>query len=293
MNRLPSQFFSMPPSPRTDSVTSSPFTDGRPHHAGRVELHELHVHQRRRPARSASAWPSPVYSHEFDVTLNDFPIAAGGQDDRRRLDGDEPAGLAPVAEAPRRSDRLAVQQQLGDGALHEHVDADLDAALLQGADHLQTGAVADVGQARVAVPAEVALADQPVLGAVEDRAPLLELDHPLGRLLGVELGHPPVVEDLAAAHGVAEVDLPVVLGRPVAHGGGDAALGHHGVRLAEQRLADDRGLRAGLVGGDRRTQPRAAGADDDDVVGVPLHPALGVVGHLVAGHRVAGRWSRS
>ena len=26
------------------------------------------------PARSASAWPSPVYSHEFDVTLNDLPM---------------------------------------------------------------------------------------------------------------------------------------------------------------------------------------------------------------------------
>ncbi len=26
------------------------------------------------PASSASAWPSPVYSHEFDVTLKDLPI---------------------------------------------------------------------------------------------------------------------------------------------------------------------------------------------------------------------------
>ncbi len=26
------------------------------------------------PARSANAWPSPVYSHEFDDTLNDLPI---------------------------------------------------------------------------------------------------------------------------------------------------------------------------------------------------------------------------
>ena len=26
------------------------------------------------PARMARAWPSPVYSHEFDVTLNDLPI---------------------------------------------------------------------------------------------------------------------------------------------------------------------------------------------------------------------------
>ena len=26
------------------------------------------------PARSASACPSPVYSHEFEVTLNDLPM---------------------------------------------------------------------------------------------------------------------------------------------------------------------------------------------------------------------------
>ena len=26
------------------------------------------------PASSASAWPSPVYSHEFDVTLKDLPM---------------------------------------------------------------------------------------------------------------------------------------------------------------------------------------------------------------------------
>ena len=147
-------------------------------------------------------------------------------------------------------------EQVGDGALHEHVDAEAHGALLQGADHLQAGAVADVGQAGVAVAAEVALADQPVGGAVEQGAPLLQLPHPLGRLLGVQLGHPPVVEQLAAPHGVAEMDLPVVLGVQVAHGRGDAAFGHDGVGLAEQALADHRGLGAGVVGGDGRPQAR-------------------------------------
>ena len=115
--------------------------------------------------------------------------------------------------------------------------------LLQRADHLEAGPVADVGEAGVAVAAEVALEDAPVRGAVEQGAPLLELEDAVGRLLGVELGHAPVVEHLAAAHGVAEVDLPVVLGVDVAHGRGDTALGHHGVGLAEQRLAHQRGAR--------------------------------------------------
>ena len=145
-----------------------------------------------------------------------------------------------------------------------------DDLLLQGADDLQAGAVADVGQPRVGVAAEVALADPAVLGAVEQRAVGLQLPHPVGRLLGVQLGHPPVVEELSAAHGVAEVDLPVVLRVGVAHRGRAATLGHHRVGLAEQRLGDHGDLQAAFARLDHRTQSRAAGTDDDDVVLVPF-----------------------
>jgi hypothetical protein len=138
--------------------------------------------------------------------------------------------------------------------------------LLQGADQLQAGAVAHVGQAGVAVSAEVALGDASVLGAVEQRPPALELVDAVGRLHGVDLRHAPVVEHLAAAHGVAEVDLPVVLGPHVAHGSGHAALGHDGVCLAEQRFADQRDAQAALFGLNGGAQSGAAGADDDDVV---------------------------
>ena len=131
-----------------------------------------------------------------------------------------------------------------------------DDLLLQGADQLQAGAVADVGQPRVLVAAEVALADAAVRGAVEQRTVGLELPHPLRRLLGVQLGHPRVVEELAAAQGVAEVDLPAVLGVGVAHRRGDAALGHDRVRLAEQALADDGGAQPLLARLDRRAAGR-------------------------------------
>ena len=140
------------------------------------------------------------------------------------------------------------------------------AVVLQRADHLEAGAVADVGEARVAVAAEVALEDAAVGGAVEHRAPGLELAHAVGRLLGVQLGHAPVVDVLAAAHGVGEVDLPVVAVVDVGHRRGHAALGHHGVRLAEQRLADEADRDAGAGRLDRRAQPGAAGADDEHVV---------------------------
>ena len=149
-----------------------------------------------------------------------------------------------------------------------------DDLLLEGADQLQAGAVADVGEPGVLVAAEVALADPAVGGAVEQRAVGLELPHPHGGFLGVQLGHPRVVEELAAAHGVAEVGLPVVLLVGVAHRRGDAALGHDRVRLAEQALADHRGPQPLLASLDRRPQPGTAGPDDDDVVVVAFE-----VGH--------------
>ncbi len=114
--------------------------------------------------------------------------------------------------------------------------------------------------------AEGALEDPPVAGAIEDRAPGLELADPVRRLLGVELGHPRVVDQLPADHRVAKVDLPAVPVVDVTHGGRHATFRHDRVGLAQQRLADepDRGaLRRRF---DRRPQARAAGTHDEHVV---------------------------
>ena len=73
MNRLPSEFFKMPPSPRTDSVTSSPFTDGgHTMPVGWNWTNSMLISLA--PARRARACPSPVYSQELEVTLNDLPM---------------------------------------------------------------------------------------------------------------------------------------------------------------------------------------------------------------------------
>ena len=151
-------------------------------------------------------------------------------------------------------------------ALHVNVDALVHRVLLQRADHFQPGAVANMGQARVAMAAEVALQNQTFFGAVEKRAPFLELEHAIGRFLGVDLRHAPVVEQLAAAHGVAKVHFPVVFGIDVAHRRGDAAFRHDGVGFAEQRFADQSGLDALRRCFDGGAQAGAASADDHDVV---------------------------
>ncbi len=211
-----------------------------------------------------------MYSQEFGGHLPGLPDAARGEDDGRRVEHDESSGFPPVAEGAGEAGARLVLEQAGDRELHEYVDPEAHRPLLQGADHLQAGAVANVGQPGVAVPTEVPLADKSVGRPVEERAPLLEFPHPVGCFFGVEFGHPPVVEELAAAHGVPKVDLPVVLRPKVAHGGRDAALRHDGVGLAEQALADDRRPGSGIVGGDGRPEAGPAGADHDDVVIVTL-----------------------
>ena len=239
----------------------------RPDHAGRVELDELHVDEFGPGVvgeRVAVAGVLPRVRRDL-VRLAD---AAGREDDRLRLEDGEPAALAVVGERP--GDAVAVLEQPDDRALHVDGDALVDAVVLQRADQFEAGAVADVGEPRVLVAAEVPLQDAAVRGAVEDGAPRFEFADAVRGFLRVQLGHAPVVDVLPAAHGVGEVDLPVVAVIDVGERRRDAALGHDGVRLAEQRLAHEpdghaRGRR--LDGG---AQARAAGADHDDVVFVSL-----------------------
>ncbi len=73
MNRVCSEFFKTPPSPRTPSVTRIPFTlGGHTMPVGWNWTNSMLISVA--PARSARAWPSPVYSQEFEVTLNDLPM---------------------------------------------------------------------------------------------------------------------------------------------------------------------------------------------------------------------------
>ena len=72
-----------------------------------------------------------------------------------RLEDMEPTELALVAEGA--DHPLTVLEQRDHGDFHVEFDPLVDGVILQGADHLETGAVADVRQARVAMAAEVAL----------------------------------------------------------------------------------------------------------------------------------------
>ena len=178
------------------------------------------------------------------------------------------SALAPVAKGA--ADALAVFKEALHIAFHVDVDALVDRVLLEGPDHFETRAISYVGQARVAVPAEIALENKPFFSTVEKGAPFLQFQHSVRRLLRVNLRHAPVVQQFAATHGIAEVNFPVVFRIDISQGRGDAALGHHGVGLAQEGFANQGGPRPLGRGLDSRAQAGATGANDNDIVLVAL-----------------------
>ena len=182
-----------------------------------------------------------------------------------RAEDAEAAALAVVAERAR--DAAAVLEQRDDRALHVDVDALVDAVVLQRADHLEAGAVADVREARIRWPPKLRCRIRPSVRAVEDarprprarargRAPPCACSSAMRQLLTY---WPPRIVS-------AKWTFQLSRSSTLAERRGDAALGHDGVRLAEQRLADQADRDAGRGGLDGGAQPGAAGADDEDVV---------------------------
>ena len=228
-----------------------------------MELHELHVDQRSaRLIRQHLAVGAVLPTVAGD--------GKGPADATRRQDnrlGAEHFKLTILPVIGKRTDAaIPILQQSEDGVLHVKFDALVDAVILQRADHFQTRAIAHMRQARVAMPSEVSLQNTAVLGAVEHRAPGLQLMHAGRSFLGVQLRHAAVVHVLAATHGVGEVDPPAIAIVHVAHCRGHAAFRHHCVGLAQKRLGDDAGLRAAGRRFDSCTQSRAARAHYQDVV---------------------------
>ena len=86
----------------------------------------------------------------------------------------------------------------------------MNAVILERPDQFKSGAVADMGKARVAVPAKVTLRNEAVLGAVEQRAPFLQFLNAIRSLLREDFDHAPVVEVLTAPDGVPKMHLPAV-----------------------------------------------------------------------------------
>ncbi len=237
-----------------------------------MELHELHVHERGAGVigeRVAVAGVLPTVAGDFEGATD----AAGGQHNGLSAKQLVASTLAFVTESSGHA--AATFEQRDDGAFHMHIDALMDAVILEGADHLEAGAIADVGQAGIFVSAEIALEDAAVLSAIEHRTPGFQLTHAVRRFLGVQLSHARIVQILTAAHSVGEMDAPVVAIVDVAHRRRDAAFGHDGVSFAEERFGDDADLDAGSGRFNGGAQSGATRADDQDIMFEGL-----ILGHL-------------
>ena len=115
--------------------------------------------------------------------------------------------------------------------------------------------------------AERALVDLALGGAAERQAHMLELDDRRGRFAGQIFDRVLVAEPVGALDRVVHVPVPMVRAH-VAEAGRDPALRRDGVAAGREDLGDAGGLEARFGRAHRRAEAGAAGADDDDIIGV-------------------------
>src|SRR5262249_34217256 len=146
--------------PKNASLAANAFGDENasnarwPHHAGRMELHEFHVHQLGAGVvrqRVAIARALPAVARDLVGAAD----SAGGQHHGAGPENLEPPALTLVSE--RTHDALAVLQQSGNRALHVDVHPQVDAVILERPNHLQACAVANMSQSGVPMPAKISL----------------------------------------------------------------------------------------------------------------------------------------
>ena len=228
-----------------------------------MKLDELHVDQLRAGVigeRMPVAGVFPTVARDL-VGLAD---SAGREHDRFRAKNFESAALAIVAE--RADDAVAIFQERQNRVLHVHVDALVNAVILQRADHFQTGAIADVRESRIFMAAEISLQNAAVLGAIEDRAPGFEFAHAIGRFLRVQLGHAPLLTYWPPRIVSAKWTFQLSRSSTLASAAAIPPSAITVCALPRQRFANHADRNAGRRSFDRRAQSGAAGADHENVV---------------------------
>src|SRR6267143_3292188 len=114
----------------------------RPDHSRRMELNELHVLERGTSVvgeRVSVAGVFPAVAGDAERSAD----TAGGKHDGLGGEELEPSALAVVAQ--RAGNTIVILEQRDDRTLHVDVDRLIHCVVLEGADHLEAGAIADVG----------------------------------------------------------------------------------------------------------------------------------------------------
>ena len=112
----------------------------------------------------------------------------------------------------------------------------------------------------------MSLQNSAVFCAIKNGAPRFELAHAIGRFFRVQLGHAPLVDILAAAHGIGEVHFPIVAFIDIGQRRRNSTFGHHRVRFAQKRFADQTDANTCSRSFNRRAQSRAPSANDENIV---------------------------
>src|SRR5699024_10387613 len=214
--------------------------------------------------REDLARPARREHHRFG--LYDVDLAG------RELVGDDPGGpLVPVA-----LPLVVEQQQVEDVELVEELHVVLDALLVQRLQDHVPGPVRGVAGAAhgglpvvTGVPAEAALVDPPLRGAVERQAHLLQVEDGVDGLLGHHFRGVLVNEVVPTLDGVEGVPFPVVV-LYVRQRGAHHTLGRDRVGAGGVEIGDDGGA-CPFRGFQGRAHAGATGANDYDVVAVCLH----------------------
>jgi hypothetical protein len=82
----------------------------------------------------------------------------------------------------------------------------------------------------------------------------------------VQLSHSPIVDVLAPAHGIGEMNFPVIAIVDIRQGSGNPSLGHHSVRLAQERFANEANSNSSCRGFYRGPQASTTGSNDKHIV---------------------------
>src|ERR1700746_680528 len=142
----------------------------------------------------------------------------------------------------------------------------MDSMVLQCTDHLEASAVSDMHQPGIAMPTEITLKDPPIVCTIEKSTPCFQFADARRCFLGMQFGHPPITQVLAATHRVGKVNAPTIPVVHISHCRSYAALGHYSVCLAQKRFRNDSNAYPGRRSLDCGAQPGAPRANDQNIV---------------------------
>ena len=228
-----------------------------------MKLHKLHVDEFRTRVighRNSAAGTIPTVTGYLIYPAH----SSGRNDDGLRVKNLESSTFAIIAECA--NDVVVIGKQLNDRVLLVKIYPLVDAMILKRAYHFKSRPITDVCETRIFVSSKIALQYSSILSPVEQGPPRLEFSHAIRGFLREQFSHSPVVEILAAAHGIGKVYFPVVAVINISQRRSHAAFRHDRVRFSQQGPAHHTDGHASGRSFNRRAQAGATRADDKHIV---------------------------